>query len=119
MVDDDPDIRKICSLSLRSVGNWRVQLASDGIEALELAAKERPDLVLLDVMMPGMDGPTTLAKLREIPWMVDVPIILMTAKVQTHELEKYRDLGALGVIAKPFDPMTLPDQIKTLVEERG
>lgn len=119
MVDDDPDIRKICRLSLSSVGKWRVQLASDGIEALELASKERPDLVLLDVMMPGMDGPTTLGKLREIPWMVDVPVILMTAKVQTHEVEKYLELGALGVIAKPFDPMTLPDQIKTLVAERG
>ncbi len=119
MVDDDPDIRKICRLSLASVGKWRVQLAADGLEALELAAKERPDVVLLDVMMPGMDGPTTLSKLREIPSMVDVPVILMTAKVQTHEVEKYLNLGALGVIAKPFDPMTLPDQIKSLVEQRG
>lgn len=118
MVDDDPDIRKICSFALTKVGKWHVQLASNGLEALELAEKERPDVVLLDVMMPGMDGPTTLGKLREIPSMADVPVILMTAKVQTHEIEKYLNLGALGVIAKPFDPMTLPDEIRTLVERR-
>jgi CheY-like chemotaxis protein len=110
MVDDDADIRKICNISLSSVGKWKVSLASSGAEGLALA-DSMPDVILLDVMMPGMDGLTTLYRLKENPKTTNIPVILMTAKAQQHEVEKYLSLGALGVIRKPFDPMTLPADI--------
>ena len=116
MVDDDADIRKICNVSLASVGGWEVTLAASGPEALEKLAQEKPDVILLDVMMPGMDGPTTYAKIKELPGCNDLPVILITAKVQQHELEKYTKLGVAGVIMKPFDPMKLPDQVLTLLD---
>jgi CheY-like chemotaxis protein len=116
MVDDDADIRKICNVSLSSVGGWEVTLAASGPEALEKLAIQKPDVILLDVMMPGMDGPTTYAKIKELPGGADVPVILITAKVQQHELEKYTKLGVAGVIMKPFDPMTLPNQVISLLD---
>jgi CheY-like chemotaxis protein len=100
MVDDDADIRKICHLSLTAVGKWQVVL---------------PDVILLDVMMPGMDGITAFNKLREIPALANTPVILITAKVQQHELEKYMVLGIAGVIMKPFDPMELPNLVLRLL----
>jgi len=118
MVDDDQNIRRICQVCLTNVGKWQVFLASSGFEALETAAREKPDVILLDVMMPEMDGPTTLAKLREDPALKDVPVVLMTAKVQPHEVEQYTNLGAVGVISKPFDPLTLPSEIKRLLHGR-
>ncbi|HZI11668.1 MAG TPA: response regulator, partial [Myxococcus sp.] len=90
-------------------------LASSGAEALEKAAAEKPDLILLDVMMPVMDGPTTFAKLRAQEATAHTPIIFMTAKIQKQEVARYLELGALGVIGKPFDPMTLPQEIRKLV----
>lgn len=115
LVDDDQNIRRICQVTLKSVGKWDVVLAESGYEGLELARKETPDVILLDVMMPGMDGPTTLLKLREDDQLKHIPVILMTAKVQPQEVEKYTRLGASGVISKPFDPLILPNEIKKLV----
>ena len=115
LVDDEDDIRTIGQLSLARVGGWQCALAPSGQAALELAPTFCPDLVLLDVMMPGMDGPSTLAALRALPATREVPIIFMTAKVQKHEVARYLELGALGVIGKPFDPMTLPAEIKRLL----
>lgn len=115
MVDDDQNIRRICQVCLTSVGKWQVVLAASGFDGLELARKETPDVILLDVMMPGMDGPTTLLKLREDEQLKHIPVILMTAKVQPQEVEQYTRLGASGVISKPFDPLTLPQEIKKLV----
>jgi len=115
MVDDDQNIRRICQVSLTNVGKWQVILAESGYDGLELARKEKPDLILLDVMMPGMDGPTTLLKLREDEQLMHIPVILMTAKVQPQEVEQYTRLGATGVISKPFDPLTLPSEIKKLL----
>jgi CheY-like chemotaxis protein len=115
MVDDDQSIRRICQVCLTSVGKWEVFLAESGFAGLELARKEKPDVILLDVMMPGMDGPTTLLKLREDEQLKHIPVILMTAKVQPQEVEQYTRLGASGVISKPFDPLTLPSEIKKLV----
>jgi len=115
MVDDDADIRKICHLSLTAVGKWQVVLAESGPEALSKAQEELPDVILLDVMMPGMDGITAFNKLREIPALANTPVILITAKVQQHELEKYMVLGIAGVIMKPFDPMELPNQVLRLL----
>ena len=85
-------------------------------QALTLAAHERPDVILLDVMMPELDGPGTFASLREDPATATIPVIFMTAKAQPHEVASYRALGAAGVIAKPFDPMSLPGEIRSIVE---
>ena len=116
MVDDEPHIRRIGELSLRGVGQWQVVLAGSGREAVELARREQPDVILLDVMMPGMDGPATLAELREGRETAGIPVIFLTAKAQRHEVERYRMLGAAGVLTKPFDPMTLPDEVRTIIE---
>ena len=108
MVEDEPHIRRIGELSLKGVGKWKVVLASSGAEGVEKAAAEQPDVILLDVMMPGMDGPTTLAELRAQPSTENIPVIFITAEVEKHEVERYLGLGAAGVISKPFDPMKLP-----------
>jgi CheY-like chemotaxis protein len=119
MVDDDPHIRRIGELCLTAVGKWKVVLSASGAAAVELAAAEHPDLVLLDVMMPGMDGPMTLEALRARPDTAGIPVIFMTANVQAHEVERYLALGALGVISKPFDPMKLAAEIRRLAGEGG
>lgn len=116
VVEDDPDIRTVVQLSLATVGGFTVDLCISGEEALARAEAFAPDLILLDVMMPGMDGPTTLKALRDKPGLDAVPVCFMTAKVQTPEVARYRALGAADVVPKPFDPMTLPDQLRTLWE---
>lgn len=114
VVEDEPDIREIVRLSLETVGGFAVQVCRSGEEAIAASADARPDLILLDVMMPGLDGPSTLARLRAIPAVADVPVIFMTAKAQRHEVERFLALGAAEVIAKPFDPMTLADKIRSV-----
>ena len=116
-VEDDPDIQEVAKLALEVVGGLEVTLASSGTEALDAATRQVPDLVLLDVMMPGMDGPTTLRALRQLDQMADVPVIFVTAKVQSTEVNEYLAQGAAGVIAKPFDPMTLAEQARALWEQ--
>ena len=111
-VEDEPDIQTIARMALEMVGKFTVCACSSGAEALAAADEFAPDLILLDVMMPGMDGPTTLTRLREHASGADVPAIFMTAKVQPHEVDKLKALGAVEVIAKPFDPMTLSDTIR-------
>lgn len=113
-VEDEPDIRAIAKLALEVVGGFTVELCSSGQEAVGKAIAFRPDLILLDVMMPGMDGPSTMAALRQQEETAALPIAFMTAKVQTNEIERYTAMGAIGVIAKPFDPMTLADTVKRL-----
>lgn len=115
LVDDEDDIRTVGHLSLSRVGGWQTVLASSGAEAVERAAAERPDLILLDVMMPGMDGPTTFGQLRAQEATATTPIIFMTAKVHKQEVTRYLELGAIGVIGKPFDPLLLPTEIKKLL----
>jgi CheY-like chemotaxis protein len=114
LVDDEPDIRRIGELSLRRVGGWDVAMAANGADAVALVASFRPDVILLDVMMPSMDGPQTLAALRRVPEGADVPIIFVTAKVQRDEVARLLGLGAIGVVSKPFDPMTLPEEIRRI-----
>ncbi len=116
LVDDDANIRIIAEITLADIGNWQVVLADSGVSAIEAAKQEKPDLILLDVMMPGMDGPTTLEKLQECLDPMP-PVIFLTAKVQSAEMLHYQSLGAAGVIRKPFDPVTLPDEIRALLEE--
>ena len=113
-VEDDPDIQLIGMLALQQVGGFSTVVASSGEEALGLAENCKPDLILLDVMMPGMDGITTLNKLRENLKFADIPVIFMTAKTQKSELDSYLESGALAVIPKPFDPMTLADQVSEI-----
>ena len=113
-VEDEPDIRAVARVALESVGGFTVEMASSGKEALEKAPSFAPDLILLDVMMPEMDGPATLAELRKLPGLGDTPVIFMTAKVMDTERASYKELGAIDVIAKPFDPMTLSDQIRAI-----
>lgn len=114
MVEDDPDIRAVAHLSLTAVGGFEVELCASGGAALERVPHFAPELVLLDVMMPGMDGPTTLARLLQLPAMRGVPVVFMTAKVQPQEVRDYIALGAADVVAKPFDPMTLPGELRRI-----
>lgn len=111
MVEDDPDIQVVASLALEAVGGFEVLVCSSGVEALERVEGFAPDLVVLDVMMPGMDGPTVLKHLRERPQTANLPIVFMTAKAQSHEIALYKEMGALNVVTKPFDPMTLPQTL--------
>jgi two-component system OmpR family response regulator len=115
-VEDEPDIREVAQLALETVGGLTVKICASGEEALREVAAFQPELVLLDVMMPGMDGPGTLRALREKPELANVPVVFMTAKVQPDETAHFMALGALAVIAKPFDPMTLADQVRALWE---
>ncbi|MEM6295270.1 MAG: response regulator [Myxococcota bacterium] len=117
LCDDDPDIRAIGEISLRDVGGWDVVCVNDGFAALTAAREEKPDLILLDIMMPRLDGPGTFEKLQADPQCADIPVVFMTAKAQRHELRGYTELGAAGVIAKPFDPLTLPDDIRSLLNQ--
>jgi len=110
-VDDEPDIREVGKLALEAVGGNVVEVCSSGAEALYALPRFKPDLILLDVMMPGMDGPTTLRKLRELPESQGVPAVFMTAKVQPQEIDELKRCGAVGVIPKPFDPMTLAQTV--------
>lgn len=114
LVEDDPDIQVIARLSLESVGGFAVKLCSSGQEALQTAPTFLPDLILLDVMMPDMDGLTTLQSLRQIPPLATTPVIILSARVQTHEVVHYRELGAVEVVAKPFDPMQLPTTLRQI-----
>ncbi len=118
-VEDEADIQKIAKLALETVGGYEVLICASGAEALEKAPDFEPDILLLDVMMPGMDGPDTLAALWKIDVLKRAPAIFLTAKAMPSEVERYKEMGALGVIAKPFDPMALAGNVKTIWENRG
>jgi CheY-like chemotaxis protein len=111
LIEDEPDIREITCLSLESIAGWETASAASGKEGLEEAGRYHPDAILLDVMMPDMDGPTTLKELRSDPRTRDIPVILMTAKVLNSERSQLGQLGVQGFIAKPFDPLNLPREI--------
>lgn len=113
-LEDEPDIQAIAQIALESVGGFEIKTCSTGEEVLDSAVSFAPDLLLFDVMVPGMDGPTTLKAIREIPELSSVPAIFMTAKIQPDEILQYKDLGAIEVIAKPFDPMKLADEIRDI-----
>ncbi len=112
-IDDEPDIREIVAMSLGLDSDFTVRGCSSGKDEITVAVEEMPDLIILDVMMPVMDGPSTLAHLRENPRTAGIPVIIMTARAQTREIERFKSLGAAGVIAKPFDPMTLASSVKS------
>ena len=116
LVDDEEDIREVAALSLESVGGWRVSSASDGGSGVAMARAERPDAILLDVMMPGLDGPATVTRLQDDPVTRHIPVILLTAKAQSADRRRFAELGVAGTLTKPFDPMTLPDQVAAILE---
>ena len=117
VVDNAPDNIALASSLLKS--EYKVKVATNGAKALQIVEQAAPDLILLDVMMPGMDGPATIAALRQTELFRETPVIFMTAKVQAHEVAYYKTLGALGVISKPFDPMSLAGEIRSLWETQG
>jgi two-component system, OmpR family, response regulator len=116
IVDDEDDIRAIAEIGLRSVGGLETVVASSGAEGIRRARDDQPDLILLDMMMPEMDGMQTLERLRADGTTASIPVIFMTARVQKHEIDAYLDLGAIGVLAKPFNPMELATEIRQLFE---
>lgn len=118
-VEDEPDIQAVAKLALEMVGGYQVIICSNGQQALDTVGDFVPDLILLDVMMPGMDGPATLQKLRANLPTASIPVIFLTAKVQPNEVAQYQALGALNVIAKPFDPMTLAAQVQKIWDDHA
>jgi CheY-like chemotaxis protein len=111
IIDDEEDIREVAALSLETVAGWDVMMASSGAQGLARAIEHQPEAILLDVMMPGMDGPTTFRELRKNPVTAHIPVLLLTAKVQASDQRRFADLGVDAVLFKPFDPMTLSTQI--------
>ena len=116
-VEDDDSIAQVVMMALEELGGFTATHCDNGQKALDTVVEFAPQLILMDVMMPRMSGPETLENLKQIPQAKDIPVIFMTAKVQTHEKEAYRSLGAIGVIAKPFDPMALSEQIISLWQD--
>jgi CheY-like chemotaxis protein len=115
IIDDEEDIRDVAALSLETVAGWEVVVASSGAQGLARAIEHPPDAILLDVMMPGMDGPTTLRELRKNSVTAKIPVLLLTAKVQASDQRRFADLGVEAVLSKPFDPMTLSTQISAVL----
>lgn len=115
LIDDEDDIREVAGMSLETVAGWTTMAARSGREGIKMAAEQQPDAILLDVMMPDMDGPSTFRNLQESATTRSIPVIFLTAKAQTREQRGFRELGAHGVISKPFDPLTLADQISELL----
>jgi CheY-like chemotaxis protein len=115
IIDDEEDIRQVAALSLETVAGWDVLMANSGANGIVRAEEEQPDAILLDVMMPGMDGPTTFQQLQKNPATASIPVVLLTAKVQAADKKRFSDLGVAGVLFKPFDPLTLARQIADAV----
>jgi CheY-like chemotaxis protein len=115
VIDDEDDIREVAALSLETVAGWQVFTANSGTQGLARAIEHQPDAILLDVMMPGMDGPTTFRELRKNPATAKIPVLLLTAKVQSSDQRRFADLGVEAILLKPFDPMTLSNQIASVL----
>jgi len=111
IIDDDDDIRQVAALALETVEGWQVMMAGSGADGICVAAREKPDAILLDVMMPDKDGPTTFKELQEDPETAGIPVLLLTAKVHAADQTRFSTLGVKTVLAKPFDPLTLGKQI--------
>lgn len=114
--EDESDIREIAKIALEDIGGFSVTYCSNGLEVLEKAKNIKFDLIILDVMMPELDGPAVLQELRKLSSFESIPAIFMTAKIQPDEIAKYKEIGAIEVITKPFDPMTLAERIKKIWE---
>lgn len=115
VIDNEPYIQEVTKVCLETVGGWEVWTASSGQQGLSMAATYQPDAILLDVMMPDMDGLTTFQKLQANPATQAIPVILLTAKIQASDRRRYAELGLSAAIAKPFNPLELADQIATFL----
>jgi CheY-like chemotaxis protein len=115
IIDDEDDIREVAALSLEATASWTILTASNGREGIATAIAERPDAILMDVMMPEMDGPTTFRMLQQDPQTAGIPVILLTAKVQGVDQRRFAGLGVAAVLFKPFDPLTLAAQISEVL----
>ena len=115
IIDDEDDIREVAALSLEATAGWEIITASSGADGIKAAGnpKHRPHAILMDVMMPGMDGPTTFRQMQQNPELSNIPVILLTAKVQGVDQRRFADLGVAGVLFKPFDPLTLAAEISS------
>ena len=111
IIDDEDDIREVAALSLEATAGWDILTASSGAEGISIAAAKQPDAILMDVMMPGVDGPTTFKAMQENPALANIPVLLLTAKVQGVDQRRFAGLGLAGILFKPFDPLTLAEQI--------
>jgi CheY-like chemotaxis protein len=119
LAEDEADIRKVAQISLQFRGGWEVLLATDGEECLAKASQDRPDLILLDCMMPKLDGYETCRRLKQDPALREIPVIFLTAKAQEAEVRRGLSLGAVGYLIKPFNPMSLAAEIREILEGRG
>ena len=111
IIDDEDDIREVAALSLEATAGWKTLTANSGAAGIEIAMAEQPDAILMDVMMPGVDGPTTFRTMQEKPSIAQIPVLLLTAKVQGVDKRRFADLGVAGILFKPFDPLMLAEQI--------
>lgn len=111
IIDDEDDIREVAALSLEATAGWKILTANSGAAGIEVAAAEQPDAILMDVMMPGVDGPTTFGHMQQNPAVSHIPVLLLTAKVQGVDQRRFAGLGLAGILFKPFDPLTLAQQI--------
>jgi CheY-like chemotaxis protein len=111
IIDDEDDIREVAALSLEATAGWNILTASSGAEGIEVATVEQPDAILMDVMMPGVDGPTTFGYMQQNTTISHIPVLLLTAKVQGVDQRRFAGLGLAGMLFKPFDPLTLAQQI--------
>src|SRR5579871_6114666 len=111
IIDDEDDIREVAALSLESVAGWEVSTADGAAAGIQKAIAEKPDAILMDVMMPAMDGPTAFKEMQKTPGIDHIPVILLTAKVQGVDQRRFAGLGVAGVLFKPFDPIALPEEV--------
>jgi DNA-binding response OmpR family regulator len=116
LIDDDEDILDVASLTLETMGDYKVSTASSGRAGIAYALEHRPDAILLDVMMPELDGPSTFRELLAHAATRTIPVIFLTAKVQSADRRRLKDLGATGIIAKPFDPMALAAEVRNILD---
>ena len=111
IIDDEEDIREVASLALEATAGWQVLTAGSGVEGIAIATTEQPDAILMDVMMPDVDGPTTFRNMQQDPLVAHIPVLLLTAKVQGVDQRRFASLGVAAILVKPFDPLTLARQI--------
>lgn len=115
IIDDEDDIREVAALSLEATAGWEILTARSGSEGIAVANAQRPDAILMDVMMPGVDGPTTFRNMQTMPEIASIPVLLLTAKVQGVDQRRFANLGVAAVLFKPFDPLTLATQISDVL----
>jgi CheY-like chemotaxis protein len=115
IIDDEDDIREVAALSLEATAGWHIFTASSGAAGIALAAAEQPDAILMDVMMPDVDGPTTFRSMQQHPDIAHIPVLLLTAKVQGVDQRRFAGLGVAAILFKPFDPLTLAEQISEVL----